>query len=156
MTRLILCAIFAVFFPNLAPAQVAKCGFDDVLRMVSCDQESRSVFQFGIDYPDVGTLSKLNSSKDKKAAGGDRERCRVFVEGFRTQKVEQKFNASLEKLRVQAESIRSASEDNLVLYKQIMLVYDALFGRYKDCVQAYQDVVKTCYITPYEVRPDRI
>ncbi|UPJ55112.1 hypothetical protein [Bradyrhizobium sp. 192] len=160
MTRLLVCATFLLFFPNLAVGQSSKalCGFDDSARLVTCEQESRSVFRYEVEYPDVGVLLKLSSSLNGSlTARGDRERCRTVVEGFRADQVERKFNSSLEGLRLQAEKVRSASEGNLVLYKQIILIYDALVGRYKTCVQAYQDAVKSCHVvTPYDVRPDRI
>jgi hypothetical protein len=159
MARIIACVIVLIFFPNLAASQSAKalCGFDDSEGIVTCEQESRPVFRYEIAYPDVGMLSKLASTNtETSVARADRERCRTAVEGFRAEQVEAKFNAAIEGLRLQAETVREASQDNLMLYKQIMLVYDALVGRYKNCVQAYQDVVKTCHVTPYVVRPDRV
>jgi hypothetical protein len=160
MTRLIICAMFLGFLPTLAFGQSTKvlCGFDDELGIVVCEQESRPVFRYEISNPDTGILSRLSASADKRTlASSDRERCRTAGEGFRAEQVEGKFNAALEGLRRQAEDVRSASEGNLILYKQIMLIYDGLFGRYRNSLQAYQDFVKTCrHVTPYDVRPDKI
>jgi hypothetical protein len=161
MTRLFLCAIVIGFCPSLASGQTADvfCRFDDTQGVVICIQgdESRPIFRYEIAYSGIGMLSKLSSTGGGSVpASADRERCRMLAEGFRVQQLEGKLNSSLEGLRMQAESVRAASEDNLVLYKQIMLVYDALFGRYKSGLQAYQDAVRTCHVTPYDVRPDRI
>jgi len=144
----------------LASAETADifCRFDDGQRLVICIQgdESHPVFQYEIADPNAGMLSKLSSSGDgKTTASSDRERCRTLSESFRVQQLEG-FNSSLEGLRVKAEGVRETSEDNLVLYKQIMLIYDALFGRYKSGLQSYQTAIKTCHVTPYDVRPDRI
>jgi hypothetical protein len=161
MPRLLLCAILVGLYPSLASGQTADvfCRFDDTRAVVICIQgdESRPVFQYEIAYLGVGMLSRLSSTTDGSLPTNmDRERCRILAERFRTQQLEGKLNSSLEGLRVKAESVRAASEDNLVLYKQIMLIYDALFGRYKGDLQAYQDAVKSCHVTPYDVRPDRI
>jgi hypothetical protein len=161
MLRLFACALVVGLCPSLVSAQTANifCKFDDTQGVVICIQvdERQPIFRYEISYPDIGMLSNLASSADGTVpARADRERCRTLAEGFRAEQLEGKLNSSLEGLRVKAEGVRAASESNLILYKQIMLVYDALFGRYKSGLQAYQDVIKTCHVTPYDVRPDRI
>jgi hypothetical protein len=157
MTRLFLCAIVVAFCPGLASAQSSDvfCKFDETQGLVICIQgnESRPVFRYAITDTDVGMLSKLSS--EKKPSTSDRKQCRLLAEEFRSAELEGKLNNSIEGLRVQAESIRDASEENLAVYKQIMVVYDALFGRYRNGLQAYQNAVKACHVTPYDVRPDR-
>jgi len=160
MPRLFVCAIFALFCPSLASAQTVDifCRFDDTQGLVICIQgdESHTIFQYEIADPNAGMLSKLSSSGDgRTSANADRERCRSLAENFRAQQLEG-LNSSLEGLRAKAEGVRETSESNLILYKQIMLVYDALFGRYKSGLQSYQSAIRTCHVTPYDVRPARI
>jgi hypothetical protein len=161
MVRLFAWAIFVAFFPGLASAQTPDvfCRFDDTQSLVICIQgdERRPVFRYEIVDADLGMLAKPSLPPDQKTSASiDREGCRMIAESVRVQELEAKLNNSLEALRVQAEMVRASSEDNLALYKQIMVIYDALLGRYRNGVQAYQNFVKGCYVTPYPVRPKPI
>jgi hypothetical protein len=161
MVRLFAGAIFVALGPGLASAQTPDvfCRFDDTQRVVICVQgdERRPVFRYEIADADLGMLEKAALPADQKSsAGSDREACRILAESVRLQQLEAKLNNSLEALRTQAEMVRASSEDNLALYKQVMIIYDALLGRYRNGVQAYQNFVRGCYVTPYPVRPKPI
>jgi hypothetical protein len=160
MLRVIVCALFIGVWPSFALAQAPHifCRFDDSPSVVVCidGDESNPVFHYEIADADVGLLAKLSSSITGRVAAGAQEQCRAQAEEFRTRQLEDKLNNSLEGLRTQAESIRASSDANLLLYKQIMLVYEALLARYKSGLQTYQNSVRACHVTPYEVRPDRI
>lgn len=153
--------LFAYFLllgacPGVSGAQTTSvfCNFDDGQGLVLCikGSESEPIFRYHVASADMGMLAGLSSVDGTKT---NEERCRIRAEDFRVQQLEGKLNNSIEDLRITAESIRSASETNLSLYKQIMVVYDALVDRYKNGIQAYQSFIKACHVTPYDVRPDR-
>lgn len=160
LKRLFLFAIVISLWTELAAAQSANffCQFQDSENAVICIKagDTNPVFRYGMPNLEIGQLNTLSSAEKTTQEEIGRERCRHQAERFRTRELEDRFNASLEGLRVTAEDVRASSETNLLLYKQIMFVYDGLFGRYKAGLQAYQDALKTCRVTPYDVRPDRI
>ena len=159
MVRFLVCPAILILSAGFASADTAHvyCSFEETQGLVICirGNEARPVFRYEVHNPDVGSLTGL-SSDGKEPSNANKEQCRINAENFRRDDLESKLNSSLEGLRAQAEVIRAASESNLAVYKQIMVVYDALFERYKAGVQAYQNALKACRVTPYDVRPDRV
>jgi hypothetical protein len=155
------CAIMIALWPAWAFAQTTTffCEFDDTQTMVVCIKAGSTapVFQYNLPKLSIPLLPTLASSSNTDAPIKlIRERCRWRVEDFRAQELEASFNNSLEGLRLRAESLREASEDNLTLYKQIILLYSGLLERYQTGLKAYRNAIKSCRTTPYVVYPHRL
>jgi hypothetical protein len=156
MYRFGLAGLTIALCSNLALGESADCycKVDDNEGVITCFRvvDSMSIFRYNIANMNIMIFSDLSSTD---GASLSRQRCLSRAEQFRQKELEDGFNDSLDGLRVKAEGLRKSSEDNLNLYKQLMLIYYGLRGRYRDGLQAYRDEVKKCNRnTPYDVRPD--
>jgi hypothetical protein len=103
----------------------------------------------------IANLATLASDDQARGDGSVREKCRRQTEKFREEDLENRFNPSLEDFRLAAEGVRRQSEANVPLYRQLLIVYDALSERYQRALEAYKQANRACRITPFPTRPDR-
>jgi hypothetical protein len=106
------------------------------------------VFTYAIPSPNATSVSTSSSSESQNG-----EKCRLRTERFREEELENKLRASIEGLREKAEDIRTESENNLSLYKQLIFAYHGLRDLYRNSVQTYKDANRSC--RPYATRPSR-
>src|SRR5262249_53185056 len=143
LCRLVL-GVTVTLWPTWASGQGIAyfCQFDETQGAVICVKieagNSTRVFQYNMADLDVASLANLaQPSGTNGETSFTPEQCQK-IEEFRIQEIEARFHGSLKGLRTTAEKLRRQSEENLFLYKQVILVYRGLFGRYDDGIQTYK------------------